>query len=374
MTVLSNARIVLADDVIAGSVVIEGGRIAAINPGAGPSGTDLDGDFLIPGLVDLHTDNLERQVQPRSTARWPSRSALMAHDAQCAAAGITTVFDALCLGDSGFEEGRVRTFRDGVADLRAMAGTGLLKAEHFLHLRCELPAPEMPELLDQAIDDPLVRLVSLMDHSPGVGQYADIGRYHRMRQAEGFSDGQIDEMVGLMQRKRITYHQAGRQLVLELTRERQIPLASHDDRTAEEVAQNHRDGITISEFPVSLEAARAARQSGIHIIAGAANIVRGGSHSGNVAALDLVRAGLVDALASDYVPAAMLEAAFRCAEQGALALPDAIALVSAGPATLAGLTNRGQIGPNLRADLVRVHLHGTLPVIRAVWRQGERVA
>jgi alpha-D-ribose 1-methylphosphonate 5-triphosphate diphosphatase len=374
MTVLSNARIILADEVIAGSVVIEGGRIAAINPGAEPSGTDLDGDFLIPGLIDLHTDNLERQVQPRSTARWPSRSALMAHDAQCAAAGITTVFDALCLGDSGFEEGRVRTFRDGVADLQAMAGTGLLKAEHFLHLRCELPAPEMPELLDQAIDDPLVRLVSLMDHSPGVGQYADIGRYHRMRQAEGFSDGEIDEMVGLMQRKRITYHQAGRQLVLELTRERQIPLASHDDRTAEEVAQNHRDGIMISEFPVSVEAARAARQSGIHIIAGAANIVRGGSHSGNVAALDLVQAGLVDALASDYVPAAMLEAAFHCVEQGALALPEAIALVSAGPASLAGLADRGQIATNLRADLVRVHLHDTLPVIRAVWRQGERVA
>jgi alpha-D-ribose 1-methylphosphonate 5-triphosphate diphosphatase len=177
-----------------------------------------------------------------------------------------------------------------------------------------------------------------------------------------------------MQRKRITYHQAGRQLVLELTRERQIPLASHDDRTAEEVAQNHRDGIMISEFPVSVEAARAARQSGIHIIAGAANIVRGGSHSGNVAALDLVQAGLVDALASDYVPAAMLEAAFHCVEQGALALPEAIALVSAGPASLAGLADRGQIATNLRADLVRVHLHDTLPVIRAVWRQGERVA
>jgi alpha-D-ribose 1-methylphosphonate 5-triphosphate diphosphatase len=374
MVTLSNARLVLADEVMSGSVAIGEGRIAAIYSGASASDTDLEGDFLVPGLIDLHTDNLERQVQPRSTARWPSRSALMAHDAQCAAAGITTVFDALCLGDSGFEEGRVRTFEDGLADLRAMAGTGLLKAEHFLHLRCELPAPEMPALLDRAIDDPLVRLVSMMDHSPGFGQYADIGRYYRMRQADGFSEGEIQEMVGLMQRNRLAHHQPGRQLVLDLARERRIPLASHDDRTIEEVARNHADGIGISEFPVSIEAARAARQHGIRIIAGAANIVRGGSHSGNVAALDLVRAGLVDALASDYVPSAMMEAAFRCAEARVLSLPEAIGMISAGPAALAGLANRGRIAPGLRADLVRVRLHQGLPVIRAVWREGERVA
>ncbi len=126
---------------------------------------------MIPGVVDLHTDNLERQVQPRSNARWPSRSAMVAHDAQCAAAGVTTVLDALCLGDLGFDKDRIRTFLDGVADGDALAGTGLLKSDHYLHLRCELPAADMMALLDPVADHPRVRMVSLMDHSPGVGQY-----------------------------------------------------------------------------------------------------------------------------------------------------------------------------------------------------------
>ena len=134
---------------------------------------DLDGDYLIPGIVDTHTDNLERQVQPRSLARWPSRSAMVAHDAQCAAAGVTTVFDALCLGDLGFDKDRIRTFQDGVVDLDALNDAALLKAEHFLHLRCEVPAFDMLPLFDTVADHPLVRIVSLMDHSPGVGQYAE---------------------------------------------------------------------------------------------------------------------------------------------------------------------------------------------------------
>src|SRR5262249_52845703 len=132
---------------------------------------DLDGDHLMPGIVDVHTDNLERQVQPRMNARWPSRSAMLAHDAQCAAAGVTTVLDALCVGILGFDVGRERTFHEGVADLDALADTGLLKSDHYLHLRCEMPAENVVGLLDAVADHARVRMVSLMDHCPGVGQY-----------------------------------------------------------------------------------------------------------------------------------------------------------------------------------------------------------
>jgi len=371
MDFFSNARIVLADRITHGALAVEDGRIAGIGDGAGQ---DMDGDFLLPGLIDLHTDNLERQVLPRSNARWPSRSALLAHDSHCAAAGTTTVFDALCLGDLGLEQARVQTFEDGVADLRALSGTGLLKTEHFLHLRCELPAPEMPALLARAIDDPLVRMVSLMDHSPGTGQYADLDRYEKMRAADGFSAAEITEAVAQMQANRAAFHDENRKFVLDQARARGIPVASHDDRTVEEVARNHAEGITIAEFPVSMAAALAARERGIAAIAGAPNIVRGGSHSGNVSALALIRAGLVAALASDYVPAAMLEAAFLVFQEGILPLPQAIALVTSAPAALAGLTDRGRIEPGLRADLVRVRVHEGLPVIRAVWRAGIRVA
>jgi alpha-D-ribose 1-methylphosphonate 5-triphosphate diphosphatase len=374
MNAFKNGVIVLVDQLIDGSLLEDDGQIAAIGPGLGEGGHDLEGDFLLPGIIDLHTDNLERQVMPRSTARWPSRSALLAHDAQCAAAGITTVFDALALGDIGFEKDRDHVFENGRADLEAFAAAGILKAEHFLHLRCELPAPEMSGLLQRSIDDSLVRLVSIMNHSPGLGQFADIENYRRRRAIEGHSDREIDEVFGALQANHRTHTEANRHLVLELARRRGLPLASHDDRLAEEVLRNHADGIAISEFPVSMEAARTAFAHGIIAIAGAPNIVRGGSHSGNVAALDLVREKLVCALASDYVPSSMIEAAFICAGQGGLSLPAAVALVTAGPADLVGLHDRGRIAPGLRADLVQVRLYQGLPVVRAVWRAGRRIA
>ena len=181
MICLTNARLILRGSTALGTIVIEGDTITAIQEGGTglPGAIDLDGDVLMPGVVDLHTDNLERQVQPRSNARWPSRSAMVAHDSQCAAAGVTTVFDALCLGDLGFEKDRIRTFQDGVTDGDALAETGLLKSDHYLHLRCELPAADMMALLDPVADHPRVRMISLMDHSPGVGQYANIARITR---------------------------------------------------------------------------------------------------------------------------------------------------------------------------------------------------
>lgn len=152
-----------------------------------------------------------------------------------------------------------------------------------------------------------------------------------------------------------------------------VPLASHDDRTQAEIEENHRDGIRISEFPVSMLAARAAGARGIDVIAGAPNIVRGGSHSGNVAAADLVREGAVDAFASDYVPASLVEAAFQCVAETGITLPQSVAMVSDRPARLAGLADRGRIAPGLRADVVRVRIHESLPIVRQVWRTGERV-
>ena len=375
MTCLTNARIVLPDRVLHGTVVMDGARIVAAEPGAShaPGAVDMDGDMLIPGVVDLHTDNLERQVQPRSNARWPSRSAMVAHDAQCAAAGVTTVLDALCLGDLGFDKDRIRTFREGVIDGDALAGTGLLKSEHFLHLRCEMPALDVIALLDPVADHPRVRMISLMDHSPGVGQYANLDRYRALRAKEGVDPATIERRIGELVEQRARLRDPNRRALLERVRPGGTVLASHDDRTAEEVDENHRDGIRISEFPVTMEAARAAQAHGMQVIAGAPNIVRGGSHSGNVAAADLVRERAVDAFASDYVPASLVEAAFGCVRDTAITLPEAIALVTDSPARMAGLADRGRIAAGYRADLVRVRVHDGLPIVRQVWRAGERV-
>ena len=372
--VLTNADIVLPDAVVRGTLRVQGGLIADIQPGGSTASEALDlaGDYLLPGAVDLHTDNLERQVQPRAGTRWPSRSALLAHDAQCAAAGVTTVLDALCVGDLGFDEDRPRTCAEGVRDLTEMAPTGLLKAEHYLHLRCELPAEGMIDLLEALANHPLLHMVSLMDHTPGIGQYGDLAQYRAMRLRDGEAPEAIEARIDFLVTQRARLRDPNRAALMAMMRGHTV-LASHDDRTQSDVAENLADGIRIAEFPVTMEAAQAARAGGQSVIAGAPNLVRGGSHTGNVAVLDLLRAGLVDALASDYVPCSMIEAAFLAAKHVGIALPRAIALVSDAPARMAGFTDRGRIEPEARADLVRVTMHEGAPVVRQVWSRGERV-
>ena len=375
-TIFTNAQLILPDAVRHGTLVLHGSQIVAIEDGisTAPGAIDLDGDYLMPGVIDVHTDNLERQVMPRSNARWPSRSAMLTHDAQTASAGVTTVLDALCLGDLGFDVARVQTFQDGVRDLDALTGTGLLKSEHFLHLRCEMPAIDVMDLVDPVADHPLVRMVSLMDHSPGVGQYANMEVYRRVRRSYGMNEEQIDARIEKLLAQRAKYRRPHRDALLKRVAHLNVSLASHDDQTVENIDENIADGIGISEFPVTMAAASAAREGGMTVIAGAPNIVRGGSHSGNVSAADLVRAGTVDAFASDYVPAALVEAAFLTARMGAATLPAAIAMVTANPAAMARLPDRGRLETGLRADLVRVRIWQDQPVVRAVWRAGERVA
>ncbi|WP_458096780.1 alpha-D-ribose 1-methylphosphonate 5-triphosphate diphosphatase [Roseomonas sp. WA12] len=375
-TILTNARLVLPDGVERGTLILRDGRIAAVEPGvsAAPGAIDLEGDHLIPGVVDVHTDNLERQVLPRSQARWPSVSAFLSHDSQVAVAGVTTVLDALCLGDLGFDQSRLQTARDGVRDLGALTEAGVLKTEHLLHLRCELPASDMLEMLEEFHADPHLRLVSLMDHTPGVGQYVDPARYRAMRVKGGASPEEVERRMAELTAQRELLSGPNRRALLEMMKGRGVPLATHDDWDPEIVARNAADGIRISEFPVNLASARAARAHGMAVIAGAPNLVRGGSHSGNVSAADLAREGLVDIIASDYVPPAMIEAAWRLVEVAGMGLSAAVATITANPAAALGLSDRGRIAPGLRADLVRLREFGRMPVVQAVWRAGARIA
>lgn len=376
-TILTNALVVTPDEEFAGTVLVRAADIAAVDRGRShlPAALDLEGDYLLPGLVDVHTDNLEKHAVPRPGVRWNARAALLAHDAQSAAAGVTSVLDALCLGAVGEDRGREQTFRDGVAELRATMPRGLLRADHYLHLRCEVSVGNMLDFYAEVRDDPLVMMVSLMDHTPGEGQYSNIERW-KAQQKLRFGRRPEEAEAFLLERRdsRTRWRQHNRSAVLEHALGRRLPVANHDARTEQEIAEDAGAGITIAEFPVSAEAAAAANRTGMEVIIGAPNIVRGGSHSGNVAALDLLGAGHADVIASDYVPEAMLAAAFMLHQGHGMALAAAVNLVSRNPARMVGLAGRGAIGTGMRADLVHAHLTDGVPHVRQVWRAGRRVA
>ena len=373
-TILTNARIVLADQVMEGSVEMAGGVITAIGSGSS-RGVDLEGDFLIPGLVELHTDHLETHYAPRPKVRWHPVAAVQAHDAQIAASGITTVFDAIRVGtdehaDMGAAE--LQVLADAVtAGVRAQR----LRADHFIHLRCEVSAPDCLEAFEAIMDHPLVRLASLMDHAPGQRQFANPEAYKAYYQGKlKMSDAELAEFIARRSLESITFSDRHRKALAELSHARGIALASHDDATETHVDAALELGIRIAEVPTTLEAARASRDAGLAILMGGPNLVRGGSHSGNVSARALAATGLLDIVSSDYIPFSMLQSAFCLVDTvEGISVPEAIGLVTRRPAEAAGLEDRGEIALGKRADLVQVRLDDGVPIVRTVWRQGRRV-
>jgi alpha-D-ribose 1-methylphosphonate 5-triphosphate diphosphatase len=375
----TNATIVLADGILDhGWVAVSGGRIAEMGGGVPPErGIDFAGDLLLPGLVELHTDHLETHYVPRPEVRWDPLAAVISYDAQIATSGITTVLDS------------VRVWREdadhevaGQSDILSAAITsardaGLLRAEHFLHLRCEVPMPWVVEDTEKLAQRSDVRLMSLMDHTPGQRQFRDPERlrtYYRGRQV-GLSDAELEQLFEHRIAYQVAYAENNRRQLIEMAQRRAIPLASHDDTLMLHVEEAIRDAVVVAEFPTTMEAAAALHAAGIKVLMGAPNFVRGGSHSGNIATADLAVAGLLDVLSSDYVPASLLVAALRLpASSDCLDLAAAIRTVTKTPAEAVGLTDRGEIAVGKRADLVRVYNGAAVPVARAVWRAGERVA
>jgi alpha-D-ribose 1-methylphosphonate 5-triphosphate diphosphatase len=260
--IFTNARVVLPSEVVCGTVEVRAGRIADVQTGRSncPSAQDLDGDYLLPGIVELHTDNFERHINPRPNVRWPSRDAIVAHDAQIAAAGITTVFDAISIGDLFEDSPRIRFLDDMVDAIRDARVDGALRAEHLLHLRCELTFSRVVESLERLSAGPLVSLVSIMDHSPGQRQFADVAKYRAYYKGKhGLDEAALDDLA----RRHVDIHQrlapVHRARLVALCRARGIPMASHDDETEGHVAEAASEGMVISEFPTTVAAARAAR-------------------------------------------------------------------------------------------------------------------
>ena len=380
-TIFKNARLVLADEVVDGSVCIQDGKIQSVDQGNAihSGGWDMQGDYLMPGFVEIHTDNFERHLMPRPKVQWAEMPALLAHDAEIAAAGITTVFDALGVGDGDPDSLRGSTWDAVLETLETCSQKDLLRADHHIHVRCELPAPNTIDLFEPFQGHPRLSLISLMDHTPGQRQWENIevARIYYTGK-KGWSNEKFERQIQLAEELQERYAEPHRQFFVDYCKTHSIALASHDDTTPAHVMQAHQEGAKVSEFPTTLLAAQTAHALGMLTVMGGPNVVRGGSHSGNVSAADLARNGLLDILSSDYVPGSLLSAVVRLVDDGILDLPHAVSMVSHHAAKATGLYDRGQIATGLRADLIQVRLvdlpdgkrHG---VVKSVWREGMRV-
>ena len=378
--VITGARIVGPDKVFEGSLLIRDGVIADLSTGRShaPGVIDCEGDYLIPGLVELHTDTLERHLQPRPGVEWPRRAGVAAHDAEFASVGVTTVFDALRVGV---------LFADGIGDyaqgaleaIDALRALDLLKADHYVHIRCEICAPTVLEEFDRLERHSRIRLISLMDHTVGQRQFRREDKYREY--FLGKKNLTEEELVAFMAESKgyqDLYAAKHRAALAERAAEIRAgggycAVAGHDDGEPHEVAESLQAGAAVAEFPTTLEAARLSREEGLKVLMGAPNLLRGLSHSGNVSAMALAEEGLVDILSSDYAPSSLMMAAFKLAEETDYGLPGAIATVTRTPALAVGLEDRGAVTPGLRADLVRVFRAERLCVPRGIWSGGRRV-
>lgn len=372
-TYITNARVVLADSIIEeGSVLIDDGKIVTINPKNVTEDVkviDLEGKVLMPGMIDLHCDALEKEVEPRANVYFPLDFACAQADKRNANAGITTVYHAVSFAH---EELGVRNNNFAADIARAVhewQPHGLV--DNRVHCRYEITDETGLPVLKKLLEDNAMHLISMMDHTPGQGQFKDMAAYrdYLTRTYKKTAD-EVDVIVerkleaasgafGRMQELAFCAHEAG------------ISVASHDDDSVERVETMNGIGADISEFPITLEAAQAARAAGMSTIFGAPNILRGKSQSGSMKAIDAIHAGVADCLCADYSPASLIVSIFKIPELSDLDLPAAIRLVTLNPAKAAQLGDRGEIAVGKRADLIAVGMPGGLPQVTDVWSNGK---
>jgi alpha-D-ribose 1-methylphosphonate 5-triphosphate diphosphatase len=371
-----NARVVTRDEEFTGSVLVRNGIIAAVDRGPGTVGEDFDGDVLMPGVIDLHTDALEKHFFPRPNIDWNPVSAAVSHDAACLSVGVTTVFDSLSVGSynagAARDRDNITKLTDGLLEARE---TGMLKADHRIHWRCETPSDELAQRLPPLAEHPMTALFSMMDHTPGQRQYRNIELHLNNWRERGMDEDAIARRLDEIRGRQARNASSNARFVAALARSKGVALASHDDEDVEHVDEAADLGATVSEFPVTLEAAERARSRGMTVVMGGPNLIRGGSYSGNVPASELAEAGLLDAFASDYVPRSLVECVFALTSaKFGWPLPRAVAVVTATVAAAVGLNDRGEVAKGRRADLLRVRGIGGLPVLRGAWVAGERAA
>ena len=340
------------------TLTVEGGQIVAIDDtvASGPGVVEAGEHALIPGLIELHTDNHEKYFEPRPGVHWPAMQALLAHDAHMASAGITTVFDAIAIGYGfgGVSASRERIAAESIQTLLNVREEGIFRVDHRVHLRCEVSCQGTDQYFAPWAGVPGIDLVSLMDHAPGQRQFVSIEKYREYNQKKyGYTDHEFELLMAEHTEASARFAGPNRLHITALCHTHGIALASHDDATVAHVEESLALGCTLAEFPTTMAAGEASHRRGLKVMMGAPNVIRGGSHSGNVAAKDFAMAGWLDVLSSDYYPSALLQAAVKLTEPDiGVPLERALSMVTSEPAQAAGLNDRGVLAEGRRADFV----------------------
>ena len=369
-TILSNARLILKNEIFFGAIVIKDGFIRDISSGSFQSSTsiDCDGSLIAPGLIELHTDNLERHLQPRPGVSWPAEAAVLSHDAELASAGITTVFDAIRVGSIlSDKSNRYKKYARKVVDIISkMQEREILRINHFIHLRAEICSETLSEELDEFNQSDNVQILSLMDHTPGQRQFKNLQKFKEyLGGKHGMNKSQVEVHLKKLRNIHATYGRQHEKDILVASSRLGTVLVSHDDTTKSDVANSIKIGIEIAEFPTTLQAVKVLNFNGIPILMGAPNFLRNQSHSGNISANEVEKLGALDILSSDYMPSSLLYAAVELGQQSEN-LSYGFSKVTSKPAEVIGLKDRGSIEIGKKADLILFDIYENFPVIKRV--------
>jgi len=374
--IIVNGKIVLPHGILQrGSIQVEEGRIVKVTEeGIRLKRRSLDarGRYIMPGMIDLHSDAIEKEIEPRPNSRFPIDIALFELDKKFSACGITTAFHAISYaGDElGIRSNQIAT--ETIKKLNQMRKKFGIRTK--AHARFEITDKEAIPYLEEIIEAGCIDLFSIMDHTPGQGQFKEVAffknYYGTVYQK---TDAELEKIIE-RKKEKAKAMRGHLQYILNLCLSKNLRLVSHDDDSQEKVAWLSQMGVSISEFPVNLEAARAASERGIHICLGSPNALRGESQSKNLSAREAISLGYGNILCSDYSPMSMLHAVFTLWRVGILSLHEAVNLVSLHPAQAVGLDHEvGSIAEGKEADLVWVEMEDEIPKVRKAFVSGREV-
>jgi alpha-D-ribose 1-methylphosphonate 5-triphosphate diphosphatase len=375
-----NARAVTPEGLVAPAAVdVEAGRIVEIRQSNGHSGNearlDAGGCLLLPGFVDIHADSLEMAIAPRPAAPFAPAAILPSYDAQLAMHGITTVFHCVGLADLGDVGKPLRTRTKAaeiIAALRDFAADALLRSR--IHLRYEITDTDSLALVRGLVEDGLVDLVSLMDHTPGFGVFKDAAAYRDYHRRSGQTLAATDDSIAALLERRGRVDEAALGDLVQACHRMGLTVVSHDDHSAEKLEWALALGVAVAEFPVTLEAVDFARAHGMQTVFGTPNLIRGSSHAGNLEVAEMLLSNRVDILCLDYAPMCSLLALFRAVDLTGASLAEVSKLFSLNPAKAVGLdTLAGSIEPGKAADLILVDDRRDRPRVIATLVEGRVV-